>query len=310
MKASVSLLLLTDILLVACANQSIPATTPIATLAATSTLAQPTVIQPTATTRPTATPLQVHQWDAKPVVAEIFDIAGYTQPNYAWSLMPTVVVYADGRVLTIYDTGYNRQIPSIKQTYISTDELCSMLTRIESSGFFDFEQKDYPAPLQIFDAGATDIVVDAWRSNWIGAYALEELKPSDIPIALSKTFTELSSLSGLSNATPYQPDRIALLISRWRDKSQLQTWPSTLPSLSTLAPNLKSTDTKIVILAGKDAADAYLLFKGQNAQIFSEHGLLYQVTARPLLPLEIPDSIEAWQPSKFEDSPTTSLTCR
>jgi hypothetical protein len=265
---------------------------------------------PTEKPMPTAAPTSVptsHQWESGPVVAEIAPVAGYMEPYEAWGYMPSVVVYANGLVISSSFYG------PMTQVSLSRSELCSLLYTIDESGFFDFQEDDYH-PTPTVDAGSTNLAVHAWRSNEIGILgdADDEYQPNPFPSALGRTIQALNSFQHAPKAVPYLPDQMILLIFRTDDhgNAPVEEWPSSMPAIATLAPGGVPFGNPITVsLHGKDAVTAYSLLKKGLTQFFGEGNRLYQVTARPVLPFEIAGSIDAWKVSKFESSPLTQLTC-
>jgi hypothetical protein len=248
-----------------------------------------------------------HRWDAQHVLVQLYEDAGYASETFAWTVMPILVIYADGRVIKTerYSDSKSAWKGVIKLAYLSPDEICSLLTRIDQSGFFDFDMADYVEP-EITDLAYTNIIVRAWRSRSISAYALGYA--SDHPTALHKLYNLLSRYDP-PNASPYQIERVALWITSWGIVNfELNPWPTTLPPLKKLAPN--EDDRNVVILTGQDITDTYEFFgEGPDRLFVTEDGSAYQVALRPLLPLEIPTTIKPWYPSSFEESPKTQLTC-
>lgn len=272
------------------------------------------VNQPTAPTRLPPTPFPthiatIHHWVAGPVLAQIHEGAGYTEPADAWMVRPSVVIYADGRILTTETTRYsssNVWLGTIKEMHIPPDDVCSLLTKIEQSGFFDFRESDYVSP-DVLDAGNTDIIVNSWLFNSISAYAFESAK--NRPTALLTPYNLLSSYKAFAT-TSYQIERVALLVIERQKSKRLDdayAWPTMLPPLKKLASGSSSE----AVLAGQDMLDAYeFLDNIPFLSFIRDNGVEYQVFLKPLLPFELPTTVEGWSPpSSFEETPKIDLTC-
>lgn len=307
------LIILVGLLLAGCVSQpAIPTLQPTSTLSATPTL-QPTLTFSATLTLPIfpTNAEAVHRWDTQPVLAQLYQSAGFSGDLDAWAVLPTVVVYADGRVITTLRDYYHYSMHAwtgtIRLAHVSHDELCSLLTKIDQSGFFDFSPADYIAPTAVYDRGNTDIIVNSWRSNYVSMYAFEFL--SDRPRALAEPYGLLLpySYDDTRNTTPYQVERLALLVRPWGtiNYSSSNPWPATLPPLKKFAPG---GDQTVSVLTGQDITEAYNFFTERGRLYVSDDGLSYGVAIRPLLPFEIP-TVDPWSPSKFEESPKVPITC-
>ena len=226
-------------------------------------------------------------------------------------VMPSVVLYADGRIMAVendWSLASNVWHGTIKETHIPPDEVCSLLTTIDESGFFDFKQSDYVPP-DVMDDGNTSIIVNVWRSNSIGAYAFESV--TNHPAALATPYGLLSSYKALAT-TSYQMERAVLLVVKRQVARRLDdayAWPATLPPLKKLVQN--PDESSMVVLTGQNMQDAYqFLDKIPFLALVREDGIQYQVVLRPLLPLELSTMAEGWSPPHvFAESPKVDLTC-
>jgi hypothetical protein len=227
--------------------------------------------------------------------------------------MPDLVLYADGRIiLTRVDWIADQNRRTIVEARLTHDEVCGFLAQIETDGFFDFGPQEYVAP-EITDDGETLIRVRAWRSNEISAYALpfaiyDNAPEAQVPTALAKTYERLSNFRPL-NVALYQPDHLALLIYRFDAPEVAPLWPLPSPTLAELSRQL-SQNSNEVLLEGQEAADVYSLFDGEITRAYSENGQTYELTIRPLLPLEVHQPGRGWSPPpEFPSTPTTEMTC-
>jgi hypothetical protein len=254
-----------------------------------------------------------HSWPASPVVASLYHGPGYTSRSDAWSAMPSLVVYADGRVIvTSFEQSGSEYLRSVELAQIAPAEVCSLLGAIDGYGFFDYDSDDYPRP-QITDNGTTQIKVDAWRSMDASAYALHYVlgEPDlldSVPSSLVETYRLLSDFSP-PNRAPYRPERISLLIETTTSAEPAADWPLAAPSLKELLASMNE-DTKELVLDGQQAADVYALFGKHESMIYSDGVTRYTITLRPLLPLEIWGPEQGWgRNSEFDTAPTVDLTC-
>jgi hypothetical protein len=250
-----------------------------------------------------------HRWQAVPVLIELYTSPGFTPPDFAWNKMPELVVYADGRVIrTQLDYAGSEYQRSVLEAHLASSEICSLLTQIEANGFFDPSAGVYTPP-GVTDMGTTFITVKAWQTQQISAYGLDfaldtQYGPAGgiASPALTKTYILLSQFAP-ANAQPYQPDRVAVLVHPLESSQAAQLWPIADLKLSTLITDT-TTGRAEVVLDGDKATQVYQLFADHLSVAFSENGKAYQVSVRPLLPLEI------WQGAySFEMTPTVQLSC-
>jgi len=262
---------------------------------------------------PRAAPPTSHTWKAEPVLINLFTSAGYTSSSYAWSVMPNLVVYADGRVVS---SEIDRQAGQTKRTVLeaqlTSDEVCSLLTQIETDGFFDVSQADYREP-GITDNGTTTIEVNAWRTQALHAYALhyavyESDAGAQVPPALATTYKRLSTYQP-PNGQPYQPERIALIIRSYEDTTTAAPlWPLVQPRLGDLLNRAGKSGE--VLLEGQEARDLYALWNDDLVRTYIENAQTYQLIVRPLLPLEQYPRGSGWSPApSFAITPTVEMSC-
>lgn len=258
-----------------------------------------------------------HNWNAPPVLVQHYTSPGLTPYIYEWSNMPDLVLYADGRVI-VTDEGHSgvKWTRAVNEARLSNSQVCAILYQIEANGFFDFKEINYHEPEDVYDFLTTFITVNAWKSNSVSAYALnyalhpdENTAKETVPSALADTYNLLLEFAP-ENPTPYQPERIALLITSFEPSQAAPLWPLESPSLKSMAADRDNYGNAEVLLEGQEAADVYALFSGDWTISFQEDGVAYEITVRPLLPYEI------WNPEKdlarvpiYQDTPTTPMTC-
>lgn len=268
-------------------------------------------------TQTVAAPANARRWQSNPVVASLYYSPGFTREEHAWSAMPALVVYADGRVIVAGDDvagaqgGYGLGVAQVEPA-----EVCSLLNRIDGYGFFDYNAAEYTAP-NVTDNGDTVIKVNAWRSMATQAYALGwalnppnipglEFPEINVPSALSETHRLLADYRPATLA-PYQPERIVLLIQRAEGSTDGEAWPLTAPSLQDLVAQAREEE---VVLDGQPAADVYALLGAGGTGTYRDGDDTSSITARPLLPLEIWETQNGWgHESTFEDGPKVEMAC-
>lgn len=280
----------------------------------TAPTAIPATPQPTIPpVKPSATP-DTHTWQASPVLLEMFTSAGFTTPEYAWSVVPSLVVYADGRVIVARDHYQaDSTTRSIDEARLEASEVCRLLNQIAADGFLTLQQSDYIRP-QVTDHGVTYITVNAWESNTISAYALglalnQKDSGGQVPAALRATAERLINYLP-PNTQPYQPDRLAIRLAPLDAPQAASSWPLTQPTLTELMAQAKNS-AGVVLVEGKTAQEIYSQFAGSFTNAYSENGKIYGVTIRPVFPYEkwAPDQ-QGWSAvPTFATEPTTTLTC-
>jgi hypothetical protein len=259
------------------------------------------------------------------VVASLYNGPGFTDSATAWSLMPRLVIYADGRVIVTSYAYVNAEYTrSVELAQVAPAEVCSLLAQIDGAGFFDYDPADYP-DFDASDLGTTEISVDAWRSKQVSAYGLSFFlnpEPEDgikefmqtmgitFSDALSSTYSLLSGYRP-PNPAPYQPERVVLLIDSSNSSRPASDWPLDSPSLKDLLATVKEDDRHPeVVLEGQQAADVYALFGQLVTQIYADGDTSYEVTLRPLLPQELWEREDGWgRNAQFAAAPDAELAC-
>ena len=244
-------------------------------------------------------------WHTGLVIA-ILERGGESFYTY-FSPPPDAVIYSDGRQI-IWHEGY------LYERYLSSKEVCTLLTEIEDSGFFDYTSQQYkqfyesnqmkPAPENF------SMTIDAWKSNSLQLnsfpYWFSQFKDKiEWPAALSVPYEQLTRYDPASMHL-YIPDRIAVHIEK---DPQLGTdiesavWKSTTPSLSALierynemaTPASESSEGEI-ILSGEESKRILEQFDNNpwgGLRIFVVNSESYLVAIRALLPYEEGGGISA-----------------
>lgn len=260
---------------------------------------------------PSAVQMQTHRWQAPPVLVQWVEGPGFTPYPFAWSTIPKLVLYNDGHLITsVWKDGER----ALYEDQLSSDEVCAFLTEFEQDGFFDVDVETYEFP-PIADAGTTHLMVNSWRTQKLDLYALSILvgNPNDYPVspALVSTYQRLQAYEP-ANRRSYQPERIAVLLNPAFEAQDAPIWPLSSPSLAFLASqdSSESPNGPQIELTGQAAQDVYNLFDGKITQGYREGEQTYQVTIRPLFPLEPSDPIGGWRgPDIFPTTPTTEMSC-
>jgi outer membrane protein assembly factor BamB len=263
---------------------------------------------------PRATAPETHSWQASPVLAMVFTSAGFTPPDYAWSVVPSFVLYADGRVIVTresYRTGDTPRL--IDEGRLDASQMCSLLNQIAVDGFLTLKQSDYIDP-QVTDQGTTQITVNAWQTNTISAYGLgfalyQKDSGVQVPTALKATAERLINYLP-ANARPYQPDRLAVRLAPIDSQVAAPLWPLSQSTLTELVTKANGT-SGVVLVEGQAAQDIYSQFAGSFSKSYSENGKTYAVTIRPVFPYEKwPPEQQGWSPAPaFATGPAITLTC-
>jgi hypothetical protein len=81
--------------------------------------------------KPDHAPRSAHTWEAPPVLAMMFHGPGYTDPEYGWSLVPSFVLYADGRVIVaVRRSSRDGMSRAIWEGRLDSAGVCTLLDQI------------------------------------------------------------------------------------------------------------------------------------------------------------------------------------
>ncbi|MGB0386646.1 MAG: hypothetical protein ACPGWR_17690 [Ardenticatenaceae bacterium] len=261
-------------------------------------------------TTPSANLSDGRTWQAPPVLVQWTQGPGFTSYEFAWSTVPRFVLYNDGRVVTS-DWQNGKRV--MGEAQLSEEEVCAFLTEFDDDGFFDFDPETYEFP-PIADASTSHIRVNAWRTQKLDLYALRILvgSPDQFPVSPSLIHT-YNRLDRYQAPNVYQPEQIAVLLTpAYQTEEAIPAWPLTTPSLAFLAgKDLDENPDQIqALLTGQVAEDVYNMFDGKITGLYSEGNLSYQVTIRPLFPLESSKPSGGWrEPDIFPATPTKEMSC-
>jgi hypothetical protein len=251
-------------------------------------------LPPTATT-----PSQ--RWTSGPVLIAFATRSESTAP-FGVSRVPDLILYADGQLIV-------RSEGEILTTRIPHEEVCHLLTTIESTGFFDVEMDAYHTQVDAQGLGITAVTrieVNAWRHHSVAADALQSLIDDpdvEVPPALRETYRLLSDYHP-SDMKPYRATPIALAIHRCPQGDPCETermWPLKSPTLSTIFERAETTGVENrewgmgVLLDGEEATALLRAVGPTMSGTFVEDEVTYHLSARPALPYESLESAMAYQ---------------
>jgi hypothetical protein len=217
---------------------------------------------------------------------------------------PAFVLYAGGTLIQKTCGASNCDYTS---TQLNTKQICSLLNTIELYGFFDYDPASYQTPL----AGGeiTYINVAAWRNQHIALYQLKDWledpnwldrlldcdncrETPEIKPALSETYWLLDGFE-ISGREVFHPQSLALWLSESDLAGEPVDWTLGTPTLSRLAAMSQcqaAGQRQAVVLTGSEAQSVAGFINGITNQglspIFSENGMILQVSSRWLFPYE------------------------
>ncbi len=269
------------LLLAACTPQPAPTTPPAVNTE------RPTAVPPTVTPEP-YTPGPV-RWPAPPVLALITSAGGWGSSR---SQLPTLVLYADGRLIRL-STDYQQLL----EARLTQQQICDLLYQVEGIGFFDFVQG--PIPL-VYDVPTVQITVNAWHSRTVYTTGLiasarpEWITPSPDETDMPLIYTYFTLFDYLPpDLQPYKPDRLVLSIEEVEPDQYNQPvpWPLAALQLSNLAGRVVSPRDALVLDGDEVIALLGLFPSGSGHGVYQEGTKYYSLHSRPLLPLESPRSL-------------------
>lgn len=279
--------------LTATATARMVSRTPTPTTTSRPTHPPTTTATPTVTTTPSTTPFPTvtppPTIDTKTVFLQYGVIGGdggHDTDLYYGREMPSLVIYTDGQV--ILREG-NWEDFSFWETYISTDEMCSLLAQLQSFGFFEHYDPIYAfdETTEFSDGGPEGVI----HVNGPHAESLFFYGPyREYLISPLKQANEFISNYRPSATTRYMPERVVLWIEVAPDalpeNAVVELWPDALPSITDL---------------WQDPINGELLVEGELVTLLMElfdyrmtgkwiedEGETFWIILRPLLPNETP----------------------
>lgn len=283
-------------------NTSLSRSTATSTTTATSTIVStPTRIQPTESPAiPTFTPFPPYQ--NKGVVFDYYLIGNHADWDIFFdppsgNIVTRLVLYDDGQML-IAGAG-----ETYKQKMLTSDEVKSFLSKMETLGFYSLESNQEHDPtdkLYNFEGKYEEVgVIDGLEycilvnSNRLRKLCVQESYLQFL-IPTMKNILQYLDEYKPGGMTPYYPDRIFLSI-RAADPSSdtlpatATPWNENFPSLEFLHPSKYVYDisTSTIYIDGNSAKEIYVLFENTDSSgVFTQNGKEYIVYIRVLLPHE------------------------
>jgi hypothetical protein len=264
------------------------------TLISTPTRIQPTTLPPT----PTFTPFPIYNnkvaiFDYS-VIGNLSDWDEFFDPP-SGNIVTRLVLYDDGQLL-IAGPG-----ETYTQKSLSSAEMKSFLSKIESLGFYSLEsnqQQDQTDKLYDFGNNYQEVNDGLWDCITVHAEKSRTLcvRESYVQFLVPKMKGILQYFDEYKpeGLTPYYPDRILLSISIADPENDtlpatVIPWDEHFPSLGITNPRIYTYDNPnpILYVDGDMAKEIYLLFKDTSgSKVFLQNGKEYFVYIRVLLPDE------------------------
>lgn len=271
-----------------------PSFTPALTLTLTPTSVESTKLPST----PTFTPFPNYQ--NKGVVFDYYVVGNQAYWDEFFdppsgNILTKIVLYDDGKIL-IAGTG-----ETYKQKILSSTEIKSFLSKLESLGFYSLESNqkyDSTDDLYNFEGKYEEVKVfgglrycilvdtDKSRNTCVHDSYMQFLIPE-----MKKILQYLDTYKP-AGITPYYPDRILLTIQSGLDSSI--EYPPAIPwneHFPTLEKDPKrytwDNSVQIIFIDGDMAKEIYMFFEGSDSSmVVSQNGNEYLVDIRVLLPHE------------------------
>ena len=240
--------------------------------------------------------------DADQLVVRVESVGGFVPAEQNLGRLPSVSVYADGRVITqgpvpmIYP---GPALPNL-QVQVITPELVRELARQGAEAGVG-KATDYGRP-NVADAPSTKVtVVTGTTEQTVSVEALSEAQATDPNLTaaqrdartkLSKYVNkvqELTAATGMPPSTAYDPAAVAVLARPWVEpgadpKSPARAWPGPALPGTLISDNL---GIGCVTVTGAEK-DTVLAAAGKATAVtpWTMAGKKYGITFRPLLPDE------------------------
>lgn len=319
---------------------SYPSRTPTPSLTPFPTL----TISPTSTLQPSLTE---HQWRPERVLISLEFTPG-DGGGFA-PRAPSFILYADGSMFTTrfleIDHDYKEQLLFKK---IGRKEICQNLNTLDQIGFLDYNPESYiftDGGPQIQGAGSASIRVNAWKAQEGHYYELPLYIGPNFPDSLA-SILDLKNQKGFPVISPalrnayyflseysaegfeiYKPDRLAVWIRPLEQDSidyvesneNPKEWAQNAPSLTSMFAKIdygnNDASFRYLVLTGRNAnvvyhflnesfgADYYYELKNNGERVY------YVLSARPVLPYELPLGYTSQIPAPGSVKPDFKLTC-
>jgi hypothetical protein len=243
---------------------------------------------------------------------------GFLPPGVAFSQLPSLSIYGDGRVIVpgAVDMIYpGPALPPLLVTRLNEAGLQAVLNEVLSTGLFGQSRTYNGANAVIADAGTTVFTLHAdGREVSVSVYALGTFDPSQARAGISneelaahRALAQLASRLAMleswlppsswsdRQSQPFNPDAIRLLVRNANadppDQSgianQLVPWPRAGDPETFGVPTSQPAGSRCGVVTGADAATWFNLLRAANQLTrFTAHADRYEVNPRPLLPDE------------------------
>ena len=212
-----------------------------------------TACSTTAVSTPAPAPLPADQ-----VVFSVMSGGGLVRPVHYALESPSLVVYGDGRVLTIVNDGAPLVPARYEIARVDPAAVASFVSGVQAAGVVS-PGTDFGDP-RVTDLATTTVTVHgAGAPVQVRAYALLEQFETELTPAqrsarasLRTTIDQGNALSAGAERSPYTPDRVVVyeLDPRYEDEPATTGWPGPPPS-----GFLKPTDKRRSIACGELVAD-------------------------------------------------------
>lgn len=227
--------------------------------------------------------------------------------EYLGSLLPNVILYTDGQLLSQARSWY-------QETTVSNAEMCAMLQEIAATGFLqvvDPGGNDPSSPIYQFDDtaqfsdGGPEYVIQVNGSPAVQVSVYEPYERYVLPSIRAAYDLFQHYTFQPREAAPYQSQRVIVWVElgrgtewAWRVPTygdgpeptpEIDSWPSDLPPLSDLLPDASGTPAYI---QGPLAWEFASLPK--RFGVYKDRDREYFVIVRPLLPHETVTGYGLW----------------
>lgn len=282
----------------------------------TPSLMVPTFVAPTATSAQTATPApttrpnRVTPPTLAPTATSVRDIRASTilvsvvdqwdelvDPGRRLLLegVPQSVLYADGRLLSL---GKKGPWPDwYFETRLSPSQVCALIDRIHATGFMGIPEPFEVVPEPIHAETAVPGGMEPYHTIDVRGVPSKRVKILERgidtviePVAQMLALARFLAPVG-TRLAPTPVERVILRVEErpatWTGK--MEPWPTTLPSLAATAAQIGAE--RRLLFSGTLALEIAKAAHLPGDATFTDHGRVFRVTGRPLLPHETPASI-------------------
>lgn len=252
-------------------------------------------------TQPTTDPAA-----ATRIVARLEYVGGFVPPTYQVTRTPSVVVYADGTVITpgTTTTEYpGRLVAPLMQQTLTTDGLAAVTKAIDASGLTS--EMSYPAN-GVADAPDTQLElhgdqVEATVSQGMASDGMvtdpaekAARKAFDALVAKLGDLTGLVGAANISAAVPFEPKGVRLYLASsdaapngGQPSPKALEWPVATSIADFGAPYAAFAEMTCGVVTGADLEALWpVLDQARQNSYFAQGGRFYLPSVRPLLPGE------------------------